>query len=337
MTEVIETSLAVAAPAVPMADMVRMAEAFYKCQLFGYKTPEQALALMLIAQAEGLHPAQAAREYHIIQGRPALTAEAMLSRFQRAGGKVQWLVYSPSEVSGEFSHPSGGKLVVTWTMDRAKRADLTGKDNWRKYPEAMLASRCISEGVRRVCPGSVLGVYTPEETEDFTPATVVEDEPEIPYSTPEERQAQRAAHEAQNQHLPKRVTEQNKQRSYDYKDVRVEMLGGGTMYPDAAKPCTVLKVLHKSKEICLTHYKHPSELVARIKAAGYPDVYDPTKHKGPITVDIVATPEGKEWRYVASNLRVEPATAEVPAPSDELPPPVSIEELQAEVAAKGAK
>ena len=47
---------------VPIADIERMAVAVAKSGLFGMKTPEQAIALMLIAQAEGMHPAIAARE-----------------------------------------------------------------------------------------------------------------------------------------------------------------------------------------------------------------------------------------------------------------------------------
>ena len=57
---------------VPMQDIERMGTAVAKSGLFGIKTQEQAVALMLIAQAEGLHPAIAARDYHVIQGRPAL-------------------------------------------------------------------------------------------------------------------------------------------------------------------------------------------------------------------------------------------------------------------------
>ena len=33
----------------------------------------------------------------------------------------------------------------------------------------MLRARCISEGIRSVYPGCVVGVYTPEEVEDFKP------------------------------------------------------------------------------------------------------------------------------------------------------------------------
>jgi hypothetical protein len=158
---------------IPFNDIERMALAFAKSGLFGIKTPEQGIALMLIAQAEGMHPAAAARDYHIIQGRPALRADSMLARFQQAGGKVIWNVYSDDRVSGTFSHPSGGSATIEWTLTQAKAAGLTSKDVWRQYPRAMLRARVISEGIRTVYPGVAVGVYTVEEVQDFDakPAT----------------------------------------------------------------------------------------------------------------------------------------------------------------------
>jgi hypothetical protein len=144
-----------------------MANAVVKSQLFGMKTVEQATALMLIAQAEGYHPALAARDYHIIQGRPTLKAETMMARFQQQGGKVEWKTLTDKEVTAIFSHPSGGSATITWTFEQAKQAGLTNKDNWKNYPRAMLRARVVSEGIRTVFPGVVLGVYTPEEVQDI--------------------------------------------------------------------------------------------------------------------------------------------------------------------------
>ncbi len=155
---------------VTMDDINFMGNAISKSGLFGMKTPEQAIALMLIAQAEGMHPAIAARDYHLIQGRPALKADAMLARFQTAGGKVNWDVYTDQEVKATFSHPAGGSITLSWTLEQAKRIGLAGKDNWKNYPRAMLRARVISEGIRTVYPGCVVGVYTPEEVQDFEPA-----------------------------------------------------------------------------------------------------------------------------------------------------------------------
>lgn len=123
---------------------------------------------MLVAQAEGRHPGTVAAEYHIIQGRPALKADAILARFQSAGGKVEWKDYQDTKVSGTFSHPAGGSLYVDWDMERAKAAGLGGKDNWKKYPRQMLRARVISDGVRGVYPAVLQGFYTPEEVQDFS-------------------------------------------------------------------------------------------------------------------------------------------------------------------------
>ena len=155
----------------PMAlgDIERMGDVLSRSKMFGFKTAEEAVALMLMAQAEGNHPAKAAQEYHVIQGRAALKADAMLARFQAAGGVVEWEEMSDTEVSAYFSHPTAcpKPVKVDWTIERAKNARLTGKDNWSKYPRQMLKARVISEGVRMTYPGVAVGLYTPEEVMQF--------------------------------------------------------------------------------------------------------------------------------------------------------------------------
>lgn len=150
-----------------VSDMERLATAIAKSKLFGMKTPEEALSLMAIAQAEGLHPAIAARDYHIIQGRPTLKADAMLARFQKAGGKVEWHTYTDDCCDATISHPQGGTVRVLWDMERVKKAEIKNIDMYRKYPRNMLRSRVVSEGIRTVYPGVVVGTYTPEEAEEF--------------------------------------------------------------------------------------------------------------------------------------------------------------------------
>lgn len=154
---------------VPMSDLEKMAIAIVNSKLFGISTREQAIALMLVAQSEGLHPARAAIEYNIIQNKPALKADAMMARFQKAGGTVKWGELSDKKVSATFSHPQGGSVTIDWDMERAKQAELGGKDMWKKYPRQMLRSRVISEGIRTVFPGVISGQYAPEEVIDFTP------------------------------------------------------------------------------------------------------------------------------------------------------------------------
>src|SRR5215467_5647787 len=135
---------------VPLPDMERMAVAIARSGLFGVRTPDQALALMLVSQSEGRHPALAARDYDIIQGRPTKKAEAMLRDFLDAGGRVQWHSLSDDIADATFSHPQVSAVRITWDMARVQKAGLRGKDMYARFPRQMLRSRCVSEGVRTI-------------------------------------------------------------------------------------------------------------------------------------------------------------------------------------------
>lgn len=167
---------------ISVTDIEKMAAAVAKSGLFGVRTPDQAMSLMLIAQAEGLHPAIAARDYHIISGRPSLKSDALLARFQANGGKIEWVEYTDQAVTAKVSHPQGGTVEIRWSVQMAERAGLTKNATWRQYPRQMLRARVISEGVRAVFPGVAVGVYTSEEVQDMTmssPSTVVAAEPQL--------------------------------------------------------------------------------------------------------------------------------------------------------------
>lgn len=166
------------APHFSFQDMQRMAASIAKSGLFGVKEPDQALALMLIAQGEGRHPALVARDYHIINNRPAKTSEAILRDFQASGGRVEWHELTDKMASATFTHPSSVKPVkIEWDIPRAKQAGLMDKPGgmYAKYPRQMLRSRCVSEGCRTVAPSSTSGFYSVEEVSQMeeAPATVV--------------------------------------------------------------------------------------------------------------------------------------------------------------------
>lgn len=169
---------------VPVDQIERMAVSVARSGLFGFKTPDQAMALMLVAQAENLHPAKAIQEYHIINGKPTLKADAMLARFQAAGGRVEWIEYTDTKVVGKFSHQSGGSVTVEWTVEMGRKAGLLGNPTWTKYPRQMLRSRCIAEGIRTVFPSVIVGSYSEEEGEDMTIATAPRQAP-LPPPAPE--------------------------------------------------------------------------------------------------------------------------------------------------------
>lgn len=148
---------------VPLDQMQMMAAAVAKSGLFGAKTPEQALTIMMLAQAEGRHPMSAAKDYDIINGKPSKKAEAMLRDFLAAGGRVEWHKYADDGAEATFSHDSGGSVRVSWDKARMTQAKISNAEMYSKYPRAMYRSRCISEGVRTVYPGATGGLYVPDE------------------------------------------------------------------------------------------------------------------------------------------------------------------------------
>jgi len=183
---------------VPFNEMQAMAAAFAKSGMFGAKTPEQAMALLLLAQGEGLHPAIAMRDFDIIQGRPAKKAEAMLRSFIAAGGSVEWHKLDDTCADATFSHPQGGTARISWDLARAKRAGISNKDNYNKYPRQMLRSRVVSEGCRTIYPASTSGLYVPEEVVQFKRA---------PEKEKDMGKIERVISEAQHKRLEAKIAE----------------------------------------------------------------------------------------------------------------------------------
>lgn len=112
----------------------------------------------------GLDPMEALANIHVIEGKAILSSELMLSLVMRKGVQVKWVTMSDEEVECVLTRPGHPSHHGRWTIEDAKRAGLTGKDNWKKYPRAMLRARCISEAIRAWAP-DLLGAGVYDETE----------------------------------------------------------------------------------------------------------------------------------------------------------------------------
>ena len=145
-----------------------MATSVTKSGMFGLKNQEQAFTLMLIAQAEGIHPIQAVQKYSVINGMPSLKSTEIQSRFQKAGGKIKWIETTNKKAIVRLTHPSyDGEYDSEYSMEDAKVAGLIGKDNWKRMPKNMLRARAISEGVRAVYPDCLNNMYSDVEAQDM--------------------------------------------------------------------------------------------------------------------------------------------------------------------------
>jgi hypothetical protein len=166
----------------PMAAVAQLGEQFFKSQIMRVSTPGDGAVLALTCICEGITPLEFVRTYHIIEGRPAMRADAMAAKFIAAGGQILW------QEIGEHGKPAAAtftlgrqSLPMTFTMEDARRMLGKTKDgtdvidkpnsNWQKDPGAMLRARLVSKAVRILAPHIVAGVHTPEELQDVGEST----------------------------------------------------------------------------------------------------------------------------------------------------------------------
>jgi hypothetical protein len=150
-----------------MEDAERAARAMSSSGFFqDSKSAAQAVVKILAGQELGFGPFASMTGVHIIQGKPSIGANLMAAAV-KSSGKYNYRVTAMSETQCSIDFYEGKEKVgtSTFTLDDAKKADLTGKDTWKKYAKNLLFARALSNGVRWYAPDIFNGspVYTPEE------------------------------------------------------------------------------------------------------------------------------------------------------------------------------
>jgi len=130
--------------------------------------PAVVTACILFGDELGIGPMQSLAKIDVIDGRPAPKAELARALVLAAGHDL-WFIEQTNTKCTVAGQRKGSPNVqqVTWTMDDAKRAGLDGKQNWRKWPRAMLAARASAELCRLAFSDCLGGIgYFAEELED---------------------------------------------------------------------------------------------------------------------------------------------------------------------------
>lgn len=130
------------------------------------KTPEQAIAIALKGRELGIPMMQAFAHIHIIQAKPTISAELMLSLIFRncPGAIVDYIETSSETCVIQAKRPNGSAARFSFSILEAKNAGLLNKDSWRNYPGAMLRARAVSIMARALFPDAIMGCsYIPEE------------------------------------------------------------------------------------------------------------------------------------------------------------------------------
>ena len=129
----------------------------------------QAVTKILFGRELGLSPIVSMVGIHIIEGKPSVSANTLAALIKRSGRyDYRVTAWDSTQCVLMFRQKTDGKWEEvgesSFTMDDAKRAGVSTKGVWTKYPKAMLFARAISQGERTYCPDvSACALYVPEE------------------------------------------------------------------------------------------------------------------------------------------------------------------------------
>jgi hypothetical protein len=148
--------------------MLTLADTFVKSGLLpaGIKTSAAALLIIQKGKELGIQPTYALSNIAVIQGKPTAGAELLAALIYRDHGDHALRVTETNDKQCviEYRRRTWAKPeTFAFTMDDARKAELSGSATWKKFPAAMLRARCISAVARMAFPDSIGGMYTPEE------------------------------------------------------------------------------------------------------------------------------------------------------------------------------
>jgi hypothetical protein len=130
-------------------------------------------AAILFGREVGLPPMTALTQVYVLDGRPAMYAEAMRALVLAAGHdlEVRNATGATATLAGR-RRGTGRWQEVTWNLDMARAAGLVrAKSNWETNPRAMLVARATTELCRQLFPDVIHGFRAVEELADETDTT----------------------------------------------------------------------------------------------------------------------------------------------------------------------
>jgi hypothetical protein len=140
------------------------------------KHPADVLVVIMTGHEYGLSPMQAMRGMYVQNGRAVFYADHMVALVRRSGLCETFHVVESNERRAVYETKRRGEPVLRleWTLEMAKRAGLSNKDNWKGYPAAMLRARCKADLCRAAYEDVIQGIVTREEVDDGVLDTTAE-------------------------------------------------------------------------------------------------------------------------------------------------------------------
>ena len=173
-------------------ELIRQAQTLFSSGLLprSVRSPEAAIAIIQTGRELQLNPMEAFRNVHVIEGTPTVSPKCKLGLIQRSG-LLSDMRITEGEGWAECTMQRRGQkspVTVRFTLDEAKAAGLTGKQNWKSWPRNMLRWRAIGYVADMLFSDVTGGHFTPDELGADTDADGVVVEPVEDTQSREEEQ-----------------------------------------------------------------------------------------------------------------------------------------------------
>ncbi len=148
-----------------------IAQQLHQSKLFAaYGTPAAVLSTILAGREMGFATMASLRAFHIIEGKPSMSAGAIHSLVLRSGKAKYFRCTERTATRATFETQRGDDppFTMSYTIEEAQTAwtkdqKAWGNSGWGRNPADMLVARCTSKLARLVYPDVVMGLYAPEE------------------------------------------------------------------------------------------------------------------------------------------------------------------------------
>ncbi|WP_412027879.1 hypothetical protein [Deinococcus yunweiensis] len=128
------------------------------------RTPEAAVTIIVKGMELGLPPMAALNGITVIQGKPTVSPQLMLSLINRSG-QLENIEIETGKDGATVTMKRRGRTPFTakFGPTEAQAMGLNTKDNYKKQPAVMYQWRAVAACARVVFPDVIDGMYTPEE------------------------------------------------------------------------------------------------------------------------------------------------------------------------------
>jgi hypothetical protein len=135
------------------------------------KSPEDVMIVLMTGVELGLSVMQAMRGIHVINGKPAMSAEMLMAVVQNDPRCQYMMLVESTDTVATYETLRAGNpepTRISYTIEDAKRAGLNSA-TWKSHPAAMLRARASSSICRAVYSDIIMGLYTDDEVQHFEP------------------------------------------------------------------------------------------------------------------------------------------------------------------------